>query len=340
MSTRRARSRQPDETLTAEFTSGQLIIGICAALFVALTCFLLGVVVGKVDPSTSGDATNLASTTVDAERNGGREGRQTSQASLVDRVGDESAREVRVPPRSRRDVADATSDGDRVITAPAPVRRDTSAASTRSAVVERERPVPVTVRPAGSSAADDASTASPLPKPKPTDLPPPANMDQPGAATPTENTEKKPMTAAVNIPLKELPAIESKPTEAPVAKPAPEPAAKPVKKPVVAPKPVAAPKPVVEAPKPAPPAARSGDGAFGVQVASFQGGDRKERASEFQRRLRENAGITAAKIFPSEDGAAQRVILVGYPDKAAASKACAELRKKEAFKGAFVKALP
>jgi cell division protein FtsN len=39
------------DKLTAEFTSGQLVIAICVSLFFMLTCFLLGVLVGKADRS-------------------------------------------------------------------------------------------------------------------------------------------------------------------------------------------------------------------------------------------------------------------------------------------------
>lgn len=41
--------RGEGEKLTAEFTSGQLVIAICVSLFVALVCFLLGVLVGRYD---------------------------------------------------------------------------------------------------------------------------------------------------------------------------------------------------------------------------------------------------------------------------------------------------
>lgn len=40
-----------DDKLTAQFSSGQLVIGICVSLFVLLAAFLLGVLVGKYDSS-------------------------------------------------------------------------------------------------------------------------------------------------------------------------------------------------------------------------------------------------------------------------------------------------
>ena len=45
-------SRDGDK-LTAEFTSGQLVIGICVSLFVMLVSFLLGVLVGRYDGARS-----------------------------------------------------------------------------------------------------------------------------------------------------------------------------------------------------------------------------------------------------------------------------------------------
>ena len=80
-------------------------------------------------------------------------------------------------------------------------------------------------------------------------------------------------------------------------------------------------------------------GDFGVQVASFLGSERKKKALDFQRLMRDNAGMECV-IFPSDDDQYHRVVIVGFDSRASAEKACAELRKKPEFADAFIKALP
>ena len=51
----RARGNFAQDTLTAEFTTGQIVIMACAALAAACTMFALGVLVGRYDPSTAAE---------------------------------------------------------------------------------------------------------------------------------------------------------------------------------------------------------------------------------------------------------------------------------------------
>ncbi len=47
----RSDNRKDGNLLTAEFTTGQLVVAICLSLFVAMACFGLGILVARVDPS-------------------------------------------------------------------------------------------------------------------------------------------------------------------------------------------------------------------------------------------------------------------------------------------------
>ncbi len=51
MSTRRPKSVLDQERYTAELSTGQLVIGVCILLMFGLGCFLLGVLIGKFDPT-------------------------------------------------------------------------------------------------------------------------------------------------------------------------------------------------------------------------------------------------------------------------------------------------
>ncbi len=51
MSTRRPKSVLDQDRYTAELSTGQLVIGVCILLMFGLGCFLLGVLIGKFDPT-------------------------------------------------------------------------------------------------------------------------------------------------------------------------------------------------------------------------------------------------------------------------------------------------
>jgi cell division septation protein DedD len=85
-------------------------------------------------------------------------------------------------------------------------------------------------------------------------------------------------------------------------------------------------------------AAATAGGKWGIQVASLSGAARQKGADDLIRRLRETAGLTAQAI-PTADGAALRVVVVGFGTREAADTACKELKQKPEFKGAFVKPL-
>lgn len=55
-STRKPKSVLEQDRYQAELSAGQLVIGVCILLMFGLGCFLLGVLIGKVDPSLQPDA--------------------------------------------------------------------------------------------------------------------------------------------------------------------------------------------------------------------------------------------------------------------------------------------
>lgn len=55
MSTRKSKTRGDHDRYRAEFSNGQLVIGMSILLMFGLACFLMGVVVGKFDPSLDPD---------------------------------------------------------------------------------------------------------------------------------------------------------------------------------------------------------------------------------------------------------------------------------------------
>lgn len=61
MSTRRPRSVLDQDRYTAELSTGQLVIGVCILLMFGLGCFLLGVLIGKFDPTLKPGLTTTAS---------------------------------------------------------------------------------------------------------------------------------------------------------------------------------------------------------------------------------------------------------------------------------------
>lgn len=60
MSTRRPKSVLDQDRYTAELSTGQLVIGVCILLMFGLGCFLLGVLIGKFDPTLQPDSVQRA----------------------------------------------------------------------------------------------------------------------------------------------------------------------------------------------------------------------------------------------------------------------------------------
>jgi len=59
-STRKSNPLSDKDRYTAELSTGQLVIGVCILLMFGLACFLMGVVIGKFDPTLAPDAARQA----------------------------------------------------------------------------------------------------------------------------------------------------------------------------------------------------------------------------------------------------------------------------------------
>jgi len=312
-SSRRSRAYQDNDSPIAELTSGQLVIGICVFLFVALTCFLAGVLLGKRDPSF-----REAAQPGIAEAGINREGVQRSPRPDVLRSGEPAeALDPYTTPEERSGprVTEVAPPG-----APpaAPVRIERVA---EAAPEPPERPV--TVR-------------TPEPGQEPASAPEPAT----DAETPAPDREQVAQVTPPPPPPRETTPAEGRPVQlqgsappiAPPADPAPtrrEPAPEP-----------AAPQAAPPAPAPAAaPAATGGRGAYGIQVASFISTDRASRAEAESQRVRQETGMQTA-VYPSPDGSIYRVYIVGYPDKPSATAATQELRRRDGYADAFPQELP
>jgi len=84
----RSRSRRASETLTAEFTSYQLVVGICVFLFTSLLCFMSGYVIARYDGAMNAAAAVASGPQAALPRNAPREvqapiGRQPSATEMV-----------------------------------------------------------------------------------------------------------------------------------------------------------------------------------------------------------------------------------------------------------------
>lgn len=98
-SPRRGRSPLGQEKYTAELSSGQLVIGVVILLMFGLACFLLGVLIGKFDPSLQPRVAQQASSPDNAEA---ADANRMAAANPPQRTTD------RTPP-ARRDVPPAPS---------------------------------------------------------------------------------------------------------------------------------------------------------------------------------------------------------------------------------------
>jgi hypothetical protein len=81
-----------------------------------------------------------------------------------------------------------------------------------------------------------------------------------------------------------------------------------------------------------------GWGAFGVQLAAFNGDKAKAQADDYKQSVKKKLNIDS-EVLQYEDGY-YRVLKVGFKDRATASKAAEALRKQEEFKDCFVQPLP
>lgn len=332
------RSPQKPKALTAEFTQGRLVIGVCVALFVCLTSFLLGVLAEKYRSA------RRVETAQQTEAKGNDAAKPTPGKTVAKKSTPPSATKdpKRTPPTPIRSTTPPK---------PAPDSKDMYTARSERLGPRITELAPPASRAQNTTVAARGETARATPAPASPKKPEaPKKAEAPAAAT-KDIAKKKPPESP------EKPAPDPAPSE---QKPATTPA-KPVDTPdktVLArktdgdsgrdpagsvaktttesnTKPPATPTPAIPPTKDYKPKSR---GTHGIQVAAFVGAEREELALAYQRRLKANAGLDS-EIFP-EGGRYHKVVIVGFKDRESATAACVELKKKAGFADAWVRRLP
>jgi cell division protein FtsN len=236
----RNRSRD-EEKLTAEFTTGQLVVAICFFLFFALTCFLLGILVGKYQGYPEQPPERMA-----------------AQEAPAQTPAQDTKPENKAPAAPAKAGAQTSPRTDLL-----PPRRETGAAEAPSRYTPRDQ-----------RSGPRVTEMSPLPAP-----PAPLNPNQPPLrvtrtpAAPTAETTAPPTTAATTAPpAAPPPATEPTPAPTPPLLTPSDPPDTP------SPPPAYTPDPELE---PAAAAAASAGGLFGIQLAAFVGANRKQQAETY-----------------------------------------------------------
>ncbi len=209
--------------------------------------------------------------------------------------------------------------------------------------------------------AEDPKKADPAPA-KPEVTPPTREVVKRPPLTPAE-VPALPNPGTGPTPMVKTPVALPKPqdTPAPTPEPTPPPAPAAETPPAVASAPLPAPKPTpvpaapVTAPKPTPPTVTKAPapnvtppkapapsvalGSWGIQVAFFDGKDRKKQAETVKQRLKTSENQDAVVVVSNNDKE-YRVMISGFTTRDAAKAACEKLKAKTGFADAWVKRLP
>jgi len=302
--------KQPtdDDGFMSLLTTGQLVVAISVSLCYGLACFLLGVLVGKYDSSLhpAEPVQQVVSTDIGA-----------------------AAPELPTVAPLRKKPPVQTSPRPNVIRPPAPVVKPY-----KPTAPDRPAPIHSATPPSQPPAALPSAPEERPPEALPPTLPagtsapgvklnaveaPMEKVKPPKEEVETPTTDKKESGPALSVMVPQLPELPELPSSTVNNRPAPKVSATST-----------------------PASAGSSEkrtGGFGIQVASLLGADRKQKALAFAERLRDNDGKQCV-IIPSDDDQYHRVVIVGFGDRAAAEKACAQLRKNPEFADAFIKVLP
>ncbi|MFM1920627.1 MAG: hypothetical protein RLZZ303_2261 [Candidatus Hydrogenedentota bacterium] len=328
----RGRADFGQDTLTAEFTTGQIVIMACAALGVACLMFALGVLVGRFDPTQPAPA---AVAEAPAEESAG----ETPPAAPMVVAGTTAAPKTEAPAATATppsavavEAAPAKTPEDKPAETTAPeatppattaatppnIQTATLSESVRPRITKVE-PLPLGV---GGVPATPASGTPPLPT---------AEVPKPEASVQVEpaptKPESKPAETSTTPPAK---VSEMDNDALGLMEPMPDPPTK-----------VAEAKPADAAPATAAPAAAPNGpipGKYAVQIMSFTMAGGPKRAEDYAANIRSAQGLDA-RVTPSRDGKSYSVVVVGYTDKAAADRACKQLKQQPGFKDAWVRAL-
>ena len=325
----RGRADFGQDTLTAEFTTGQIVIMACAALGVACLMFALGVLVGRFDPTQPAPAAVAAEAPAEEPA-----GEAAPAAPMV-------VAATTTTPKPEAPAATATPPSS-VAVEPTPAKQpedkpaDTTAAEATTPATAAATPPNVQTATLSESVRPRITKVEPLP------LGVGGVPATPAAGTPPLPTAEAPKAeATVEVePAATTPA--SKPADTPAApgakvsemdndalglmEPMPDPPTK-----------VAEAKPSAAAPTAAAPTGPI-PGKYGIQIASFTMAGGPKRAEDYAANIRSAQGLDA-RVTPSRDGKSYSVVVVGYADKAAADRACKQLKQQPGFKDAWVRAL-
>lgn len=297
---RKSKSASTKGAAPSEYTEGQLIIAICMALFAALTCFALGVFVGRY------------------------------QREQLDVAGEGRVAQVDTPGTPAQSAAKQTAGQEGAQKSPRPVTMPDGNSSPRtpaffSPADTKPKPWQDDVRQRGS---EYPAPAKPVPVAKPV-----AKKPSPPEPPAKEDPEKEPKEEESKEPPKPA-AAAKKPAPEPAAPPAKKPAVtKPPEEPVAL-APLEPLVPLPTAPRTAGTSARKGT--YGVQVASFSGPNRVESARNFKSQLEADSRLKPELLFFDAEQVV-KVVVGSYATREAASKACKELNKQPGFSGCFVR---
>lgn len=313
------RSSSNLQSVSSEWTSSQLVIGIAVAIVFGVVCFMFGYVIARYDrPIEPRDM--MANTLPPVAA-----GVDAAAPVVVNPPKDERKR-----PRS----ADAPPPTvtTKPVETPAPAPAPAPAQKPADPTVQRPgiRATEIEPLPSLGQPTPLVKTSIPLNnKPEITTPAPVAATESPAPVTapaPAPTTLSEPMSPAAPTLPETTVAANTKPP-APVT---PPPVTPPAPKPNVTP-------PAPEAPVSRPPTVTRGS--FGIQVAAFNGPKREEQAQESRKLLKSSTGKDA-EIVHSSDGAYSKVVITGFPSREAAKAECEKIKTKPGYDAAWVIRLP
>jgi len=368
-------ARDAQQSESRELTSGQLVIMICVALFLAALFFALGQLVARLDFAGQPSPFETQSA---APAPTGTDPSPAPPADTVKTTVAKGPTEVYVlPVTEAAPAAPAATAQASPATVPATPSSPASAEAAAPAAPVPETPPAAPGEPSGTPAP--ASTGKMLVPPARRDNTPPPNPDTVIRETTGKRrlTEIPPLPSPHRVTPPPPPAASPPVTSIKPIIPAPEsgtqtasagPPSEPTAPAAVPPGPsgetssagtAAAPSPASDrgaapaaaaqanvstpaAQSPSPSAASSdkkvSTGKFGVQLASFTGSQADVKAEQFLKKVEKQLNLPLT-ILKSADGKYYRVVVTGYADRAAASEACARIRKTAGLSEAFVRPL-
>lgn len=315
--------------VNAEFTPGQIVVGICVLIFAAVIFFLAGVLVGKYDPTVA----EVIDTTKPAEI--------VTETPLI------RPAEKSVPPTQTASATPPPTSN------PTPPSNPSPPPITAAADLKKESsslgPRTVDLPPLSSAKSPSGTVEVPV------KMSPPLIPDAPDPST-SNKTDTKSASKSATDSLPPLPGSSKTEAKPAMAEEKTQTASKTGAKPPVgyleaeladellesiggpenAPTKSTAStkKEPGSSTKSAPAGSASG---YGIQVGSFSKETREEQANSVKRSL-EAAGLTA-EVRPTKDKSMYRVLVVGFPDRASAIKALDDLKQRPGFEKAFIQDL-